>query len=468
LKNSGIHYLIISFFAALVLIPSLGNGFFGDDYSWLLKSKESTEINPGTLFFQPAPYEYFRPVPVVLFYGMWQLFGGEFISYRILVLLLHILTSIMVYKLLLKTGFGQSISFVSALIFSIMACHSETLYSINCINEVLAAFFVFTGLYLFLGDFRNSKIFSYVFFLAAVLSRESALCFIPLLILFNIKAGRKRFIVSLAISASVILSYFALRLYSYINFKDIYEAGNFGLLQLNPLIMIYKIFHFIINMVFPVKSIFYLAGFGFFEELRSAFINPGENIFVFAGLVIAAVSISVLIIITLIKINRKVFYFPIFIAVSGILIYLPFEGTAERFLYLPSLGIALLIGLVFHELKEKKYKLAFPVLISVVLIYSFSIYQRSFIWKEASEKTVHTVERMNIILENKGNVKNILLPDVPSIIKGTFFVNQYNFNHIWKYYYPDKNVTFWFYESPPDIKIDLTIMFSELALLDNK
>lgn len=445
------------------MIPSFGNGFFSDDYSWLLKAKESTGKNFGTMFFEPAPYEYFRPVPVIVFSVMWNFFDGGIIYYRILILVLHILTTLIIYNLFLSAGFKRKVSALSALVFAVMACHSESLYSVYSINELFSALFVFSGLYVFLSGIRYRSIISVILFLIAVLSRESAFCFIPLIFLFNIKSKKLRFFNGLFVSLFVTAAYTSLRLISYLNYGEIYAAGNSGILQLNPVIIVYKVFHFTINMLFPVKSIFYIAGFEFYETLRNVMIEPGQNILIFILLVAAAGGIFVMIIFLLFKVSKKIFLFPLLAALSGILVYLPFEGTAERFLYLPSAGIALLIGLFCIELVNKKFKPAYFIIIFILFIYSFSVYQRASIWKEASERTESSVEKIHSIIGGRPSIKNVLLEDVPTIIKGVLFVNHYNFNHIWKYHFPDEQIRFWFYRKPVNINTDLIIKYSDFA-----
>jgi hypothetical protein len=456
-------YIILVIACILILIPSFGNGFFSDDYSWLIKAKESTGKNFGTIFFEPAPYEYFRPVPVIVFSAMWNFFEGGFIYYRILTLVLHILTTIFIYHLLLSTGFGRKVSALSALVFAVMACHSEALYSVYSINELLSALFVFSGLYVFLSEIKFRGVISAILFLLAVLSRESAFCFIPMIFLFNIKSKKQKFFEGLFISLFVTGLYTALRFISYMNYAELYAGGNSGVLQLNPLIIVYKVFHFIINMLIPVKSIFYVIGFEFYETLRNAIIEPGQNVLMFAVLVVVSGGIIVMTIFFLFKISRKIFLFPLLAAACGIIVYLPFEGTAERFLYLPSAGIALMIGLFCIELVNKKFKTAYFIIILIPVVYSLSIYQRAGMWKEASLMTKSSVEKIHLIIAGHSPVKNVLMQDVPTMINGVFFVNQYNFNHIWKYHFPDEKIRFMFSEKQENINPDLTLKFSDFA-----
>ncbi len=517
--NSKKFYVPILFILCLiVLIPSFNNGFFGDDYSWLLQGKESTEKNVGTVFFEPAPYEYFRPIPKVLFALLWRVFPlsppnneGKIFFYRLFVLLLHILTTLIFYKLIEKK-FNSKIAFISACFFSVIACHSETLYSINCINEMLSALFIFSGLLLFLTatKFLSLKIlFSTIFFLLAVLSRESAFCFILLLFLFdyipqNIQkrespaTGRKiRVINKIIIFALISVIYLVLRLISYHYYSDLYTSGSYGMLDTNPIKYFYKILHYFINIIFPVKSIFYFIGFENYERLRGAFLNPSENIKLFIILFISVVlilSILIYLVFFIIKSQRNykgsllnyryfTLIFPVLFTLFALIIYLPLDGTAERFLYLPSAGICLLFAFLFLSIfssYERKFSRVLIISIAtfILVIYTLSIYQRAFIWKSASVRTKillskveEKINRINTEDKNKSpehktsefvTPLNVLMLDIPTIEKGTYFVNQYNFNHIWKFYFPNQKVKFWFYEKPENTKIDLLFSIKDL------
>lgn len=513
IKNDIFYYITIIILCFIILIPSFKNGFFGDDYSWLLQARQSSEKNLGTIFFEPAPYEYFRPIPKVIFALMWKVFPIEtyvnennLIFYRLLVLILHILITIFLYKII-KTKFSSSVAFITACIFSVIACHSETLYSINCLNELLSALFIFIGLFFLLKSTVTSRLrmlMSILCFLFAVLSRESAFCFILLTFLFTYvpksftkESNNISFKKLTLIIVTVAVIYFFLRLFSFSNYAEIYSIASYGAIDTNPLKYVYKFFHYFINIIFPVKSIFYIIGFENYENLRKAFLNPSENLKLFFTLLFLAViilSVITYIIYSIIKsqkiqndelLNSKYFtlVFPTLFTFSALIVYLPLDGTAERFLYLPSAGICLLFGFIFTKLflsYEKKYNkiIVITIMILLIVLYTLSIYQRSYLWKIASINTKELLVKVEekIRIKNSelnksdpenysaNNIKNVLMLDVPTIEKGTYFVNQYNFNHIWSFYYPNEKIYFWFYKNPENIKIDLTIYFKELKL----
>ncbi|MCX7834047.1 MAG: hypothetical protein N2490_07545 [Ignavibacteria bacterium] len=507
-----IHITIITILCTIVLIPSFNNGFFGDDYCWLLQARESSTKNLGTIFFEPAPYEYFRPIPKIFFVLLWKLFPIPSIEnesntfyYRLFLLILHISITIALYELI-KIKFNSLVAFITACIFSVIACHSETLYSINCLNELLSTLFILIGLILFLNSkeiLSPKTLLSIFFFLLAVLSRESAFCFIPLIFLFDYKPKlskqqkeKKHFVKKLFIIFVTISVYFILRFISIKYYAEIYSTGTYGAIDTNPLKYIYKVFHYFINIIFPVKSIFYIIGFENYENLRKAFLHPQENIKIFFILIALSVIIlaSIIYLIYLLIKSQKnkndelldskyfIFLFPTLFILSSIVVYLPLDGTAERFLYLPSAGFCILVAILFVKLLkgyEKKYQKNVIVLLLIILmvIYTLSIYHRSSLWRNASLNTKDLINKVNTTITNKNTelqnklpnteklsskqVTNVLMLDIPTIEKGVYFVNQYNFNYIWKFYYPNQKVKFWFYNAPPNIEIDLIFSLKE-------
>lgn len=507
--NTLLHYTIIIVLCIIILIPSFKNGFFGDDYSWLLQARESSFKKVGITFFEPAPYEYFRPIPKVIFAFLWKIFPLSPIEkecnifyYRLLVLLINTLTTIILYNLILQK-FNKSVAFITACFFSVISCHSEALYSINCLNELLSALFILLGLLLFIKSkhFISAKIFfSTICFLLAVLSRESAFCFIFLLFLLDYspkyqgEKNRIGFSQKIVIILVVSILYIILRLISYHYYFELYSSGNYGIIDTNIFRYFYKIFHYFINIILPVKTIFYIIGFENYERLRNAFLNPADNIKLFSFLIISAIIIMSIIIYlfkvlskhqklqkdNLLNSNYFSFVFPILFILFALIIYLPLNGTAERFLYLPSVGICLLFA-IFVKRALDGYENAFSkfvvilVVFILIFIYSASMYQRAFIWRETSLKTKNLLTKLeekinNFIFESQNNnfeidnnkTLNILLLDITTIEKGTYFVNQYNFNHIWKFYFPKQNVRFWFYNKPYNLEVELIFSFNEL------
>jgi len=353
---------------------------------------------------------------------------------------------VLVYNFSTKLNYSIKASFYSALIFSVLSCHAEALLFINCINELFSAVFILTGLFLF-SKYNTSKIYFPVAmsFLFALLSRESAVCYIPLLFLVNYRLKLTGWKNIALITAVPVLIYMSFRIFSETYFPGSNLSSTIDSLDLNPVKIIYKMFHYFINMIIPVKVLFEFLGFGYLESLIAAFRKPVDNLFVFISLSLSALIICVSLIYFIFKTLRKEIAFPLMFIFFSIAIYFLSFNTAERFLYLPSAGLSILLGLFFSELKSTK--ILFLSFILFLLIHSASFLSRTYRHKQAAN---YSAEVMNDLYSKTTDIKNgdyILFENIPPKKFGIFFLSPYNFQSNWDYNFPDKKINFIFKET---------------------
>ncbi len=378
--------------------------FFGDDFAWLLQVRSQSEESLLRFISMPAPFDYFRPLPKIFFLIFSNAFSYSSVAFRIALIILHIICSILVYKFSLSLNLNSISSFIAAVIFSVLSCHSEALFFINCVNEIFSAVFILTGLYWF-SKYNSPKYTFYILitFLLALLSRESAICYIPLIFLVKIKLGKPSWKNTLIVLLVPLTFYVAFRIFSEIYFGGTSERLAFDNLDLNPIKVIYKVFHYFINMVFPVKLLFEFAGFGSLEVLVSAFRRPTENLPIFLGLSFCVTVICGALIFLFMKILKKDLVFPLLFIIFSLAIYLFSFNTAERFLYLPSAGLSILLGMFFSKLKHRKA--ALTLILLFVIIHSASLLLRSYRHKQAA---VYSEEVMKNLYEKTGNIKRYI------------------------------------------------------------
>jgi len=410
----------------------------------------------------PAPFDYFRPLPKIFFLIISNTFGVSFVAFRIALIILHIICSILVYKFSLSLNLNGMSSFIAAVIFSVLSCHSEVLFFINCVNEIFSALFILTGLYWF-SKYDSSKYTFYIIitFLLALLSRESAICYIPLIFLVKIKLAKPSWRNTMIVILISIILYAAFRIFTEIYFGGTSERLAFDNLDLNPIKVIYKLFHYFINMIFPVKLLFEFAGFGSLEVLVNAFRRPSENLPIFLGLSFCVMVICGALILLFMKTLKKNLVFPLLFIIFSLAIYLFSFNTAERFLYLPSAGLSILLGMFFSKLKYRKA--ALTLLLLFVIIHSASLLLRSYRHKQAA---IYSGEVMKNLFEKTQDIKSgsdILFENIPPKKFGIFFLSPYNFQSNWDYNYPNKKLKFLFNETiKPEDKnhIDATYKFN--------
>jgi len=410
-----------------------------------------------------APFNYFRPLPKIFFLLMSNAFNDSFVAFRIAVIILHIICSILVYKFSLSLNFSNTSSFIAAIIFSVLSCHSESLFFINCVNEIFSAVFILTGLYWYSKyDSVKYTFLIIISFLFALLSRESAICYIPLVFLVKFKTGNRSWKDTLIVLLIPILLYIAFRIFSEIHFGGTGERLVFDSLDLNPVKVIYKMFHYFINMIFPVKSLFEFVGFNSLEILVNAFKRPSENLPVFLGLSICVSVICGAMILLFMKTLKKEMIFPLLFIMFSLAIYLFSFNTAERFLYLPSTGLSILLGMFFSKLNPRKALFTFVILF--LIIHSASLVFRSYRHKQAATYSGEAIKNLFGKTIDVKSGSDIFLENIPPKKFGIFFLSPYNFQSNWDYNYPDKKINFLFNETiKPDDKnnIDAVYRFND-------
>lgn len=444
-NNSYAVYFLLSLVNFLLLFPSLDIPFFGDDFAWLLLAKSGSTLSFIEFISSPAPFDFFRPFPKLFFYLVPESLNDSFTFYRIIILILHVICSVLVYKLTLSLNYSKKASVFAALIFSVLSCHSEALFSVNCINEIFSAVFILTGLCIYSGQNSSKTVIPVIIcFLLALMSRESAVCCIPLILLIRVKKGAGKWRDVVFISLIPLIIYFAFRIFS----ETFFSGSNIGAiidnLDLNPLKIIYKLFHYFINMLFPVKFLFEFTGFGLLETLISAFRKPMENLTVFLILFLTVITICTSLIVLLRKtMGKEITFFLLFILFS-LGIYLISPLTAERFLYLPSAGLSILLAVFFDKLKNKKTAIIF--LIMFLMIHSVSLMIREIRYKQAAG---YSAEVMNQLYQKISQIeaKSIFLESIPNKKYGIIIQARLNFQPNWDYNFPDRKIKFSFYET---------------------
>lgn len=430
----------------VLLLPSLFIPFFGDDFAWLLQSDEFSVQSLDGFILSAAPFGYFRPVPKLFFLILSSVTGNSAFYFHAAILILHISVSVLVYRFAVSLKYNHNTAFISALIFSVLTCHSETLFFINCVNEIFSAVFILSGLYIFTckeSPFNDLIVF--LMFTLAMLSRESAVCFIPLLIIVNFRTKKYKPLKLAVYAAIPLIVYAAFRFYS----EKYLTGSNINLmsdsLDLNPLKAFYKTLHYFVNMIFPVKIIFALTGYDKLEFLIQAFRKPSENILIFFLLSFSVSFVCFFMIFFFIRKLRAEIVFPLLFIFFALFIYLFSFNTAERYLYLPSVGLCILLGLFFDKCKSD---FVFKILLAVyLLIHSVSIVIRLYDYKEASYYSANVVKDLNEKTKGISSGSVIFFENIPPKKNGIFFLSPYNLQSNYDFSFPERKYEFLFGET---------------------
>ena len=197
-------FLLIFICALLAHMPTLFNGFVGDDNmlivnntayrSWDNFSRlifkdyiiDIDDILNGEVKFHGSSDVSYRPVKSAthfIDYAIWQLnpFG-----YHLHNLIIHFATGALLFVFLNAIFRNSSTAFFATLIFIVHPIQSETVSSINYRHNLLIGFFSLAAMLSYMASYNTKRNFylflSYLMFFLAVFSKEAAIIF-PLIII---------------------------------------------------------------------------------------------------------------------------------------------------------------------------------------------------------------------------------------------------------------------------------------------
>jgi tetratricopeptide (TPR) repeat protein len=367
---------------------TLVNAFTMDDIRlYILQNPQVTHPSLQALFAPHKITNVFRPVTFSTFALDWKIGNGRPLGFHVVNLVLHAAVTLLFY-LLLQTALqssrnGNSVAFAAALLFAVHPIHTEAVASIVGRAELLAAGFLIGAWLLHLHDREFAAL---VCFVLALLSKESAVVFLPLALIGDFARGQwKPTFRYLRIAGVTVL---------YLSVLWKVQGGHFGPTDIsvldNPLASIPaapRIFNavhvawkYVALQVYPAtlscdysynQIPVYDLRYGLSRTLPWAIaalaalgtwiwaVRKRQNGLVLAGGIYLAGFATTA---------------NIFIPVGTIM--------GERLAYFPSAGFCLLVALAWNWLQERQRKLAVGVLAAVVALLGLRTVVRNRDWKD--------------------------------------------------------------------------------------
>jgi protein O-mannosyl-transferase len=176
---------------ALVYGNSLVSQFTQDDDLYIVNNPQVTQPSLRALFSPNHISSVFRPVTFATMAINWKLGGLEPFGYHLLNLFMHAgvvwLLYILLQSLLGASPRGRIVAFVATLLFAVHPIHTEAVAAVVGRAELLAAGFLLAAWILHLRDRQIPALFC---FALAVLSKESAVAFFPLVLIGDYATGQ--------------------------------------------------------------------------------------------------------------------------------------------------------------------------------------------------------------------------------------------------------------------------------------
>ncbi len=373
---------IILIITYIIYTPSLHYGLLAwDDNAYLKENPLMTHIDVKEIFSQFVLGNY-HPITVLAFAIEYHFFGLKGSGYHTVNLLLHLLNVILVFYTIFLLSNKKEIALVAALLFGIHPLHVESVAWVAELKDLLYTFFFLTAYIFYIKYMDTPKkryyVFALVLFLLSLLSKAMAASLPVVLLLTDYFKAKK------------------------INTKIILEKIPFFLLAIilgvvavmaqksSDAIQDIAIFTFPQRVAFACYGfITYLYKWLLPFELSAFYPYPakiGESIpWMYYGFIVLLLGLTALIIYSLKKTKKILFGLGFFAAtIFLVLQLLPVGSTimADRYSYIPSIGICYLAGLGLFYLWNKKLKWLAIISLSVFsMFFCVKTYNRCGVWQ---------------------------------------------------------------------------------------
>jgi len=396
---------VILLFTFLLYAGSLGNNFLigWDDGEYLsdVAVSGSGPINTGEIFsnFHLGMYQ---PLAVLSFAINYKISGETAWPYILTNLLLHLLNTLLVFKLTRRWMKGYIPAAIVALLFAIHPMHVEAVSWISTRSSGLYSLFFLAGLLTwdkYIEEEQKTRYYmlSFLFVLLALFSKSMAATF-PLILFLMDFLKKRKFSLTLILEKlpflilSIIFGVVAIRAAASFGHITVMEQ-EYTLVQRFFLIL-YGISFYVIKLVVPTN----LSAIYAFPEL----IN--ENL---PNYVYSATLIPVLVALGIWfsgKYRREFIFGGLFFLFSISMVLPLFWSrifiTADRYTYIPYIGLFMIVARIFSSLyesrstidKNNRRMLVFSFSL-ILLLLSAATFNRTKIWKDTPTLLSNVIEK---------------------------------------------------------------------------
>ncbi len=439
--NHKLLYLKLFLISVLLYIVTVGHDFTQDDAIVLTANdytKEGIKGIPKILkydtfkgFFKVEGKDNlveggrYRPLTLIMFAIGYELWGDNPMPYHLMSILWYGLTVVLLFIVFLKllqsrnnTGYMYFVAFVTALLFAIHPIHTEVVANIKGRDEILTLFFSLAAMWFSLRnegeeESISNELLAGILFFLALMAKEMAVVFIPIVAISFFVFKRKTIAESLSKTVPYIISFaafFAIRSYVLETFTK--EKAPPPTELMNNAFLKYadrtdNVLQ-IVDMETGEKfaTIFYTLGLYiklliFPHPLTHDYYPRAIPIMQFSD---PQVGLSILIYIALIgfgiwgvlKRNHIAYGVAFFLTSLFLVSNIPLSigvNMAERFAFIPSIGFCFIAAVLLYQLCKKmnngkkiteyiQFQPAMVILIIVFAAASYKTITRAMVWKD--------------------------------------------------------------------------------------
>ncbi len=392
LKNSRLAYLLPLIVLTLLLyLTAIWAPFEFDDRERIVDNPAIRNLSNIPAFFysrelMPFGGEIYRPLSDTSFAIEYSVWGGNPRGYHITNIFIHIINSMLLYILLQQIFRSERVSFAASLLFAWHPAVTEAVIWIKGREDLLVASFYLLTLILYHSYGRGEGAFKFlplISFTLALLSKEMAITIPIILLMFDIY--RKESIVIRRYMPYVVITLLYL-LIRYLVLGQVAQTEYWGGGILQTIYTIPRVIMYYIKLlIFPVNLCLDYLGY----QVSRNFAEPYVILSLLSILLMVASGGYLLWRHHIIGFS-VIWFFVTLLPVSNII---PLKILlAERFLYLPSIGLAFIYAWVSQGISWSKCGRSAMVI--VMISFASLTIQREYIWISSSRLWEDTVRKM--------------------------------------------------------------------------
>jgi Flp pilus assembly protein TadD len=371
--------LLISFIA---YSPVFQNGISTwDDDAYIRHNPFIYSINLKEIFTQNVMGNY-HPFTILIYALEYHFFGLNATGFHAVNLSLHLLNVILVFYVVFLLSDKAVVALVASLLFGIHPIHVESVAWVSELKDLLYTLFFLSSYIFYLKYLNDLKKKHYalalLLFMVSLLSKAMAVSLPVVLVLTDYFKGRKINVKTISEKVPFFLLAIASGIVAVLaqQSKGAVNVNDFSFPQ-RILFACYGFISYIYKLIFPLNlSAYYPYP-----------IKYGENIpIIYYAYLILFLGLAASVFYSL-RFTKKIFFGVGFFTATIFLVLQLFPvGSAimaDRYSYVPSIGVFYLAGEGFHLFMSKKSKMAAILLLTIAatILLSIKTFERSSVWK---------------------------------------------------------------------------------------
>jgi len=421
--NTRFQIVIITILTVVVYLNIFQNNFAWDDKSFILDwpTIQSLSNIPDLLLGEYAPGHggKYRPIKTIVLAVDYALWGKNPVGYHFQALIIHVLSTLLVFAIVRKIAGKTLIPFLTGLLFGLHPIHVEAITFITSSLDMVGAVFLLASFYCYI-HFRSVSgtyakryyLFSLIFFLLAVFTNEITMI-IPLFLISYDVILKKRTFQRIKSDWLVYVSFFMIPvLYFYIRLV-LLRIFDFGTEVSYPFpaiipVTVQAIVQYILLLFFPftlTNNHEILPGLLSFDRDWNMEIFKSQTFLDFRTFLSLGILLGIALVAFLLRKKHSILSFGIvwfFVSILPIIHFVPLPNLiAERYTYIGSFGFCLILAYgasYFYSRKIEGIRASYmqavilAMVVIVMIFYSTRTIMRNSDWKDSKTLWQKTLE----------------------------------------------------------------------------